>query len=189
VLIILITAVCIFACSKASDETSHAQPTIGNAEYNLTLQQIQDFKVLAEKGDGEAAFRLARYYNFLTADVQQGLHWLIKAAKNGHGLSQFELAKCYIEDEHCRRDINKARYWLKKAATNNVHDAEVYLSFMLSKEERIKAIKKAEQGDGASAYLLRNYYYYIKGDNKSAEIWMKRTRELGHSTQYPFGAK
>ncbi len=85
----------------------------GNEGLRVPAAEMPVLEQDATAGSGEAAFRLARHYDYVTQDYQQGLFWFSIAAQNGHpiGMYNYALDLARMPDEFSRR---RARFWLKK---------------------------------------------------------------------------
>jgi len=110
---LLVLAVIVgFGCSF-----SHRPAPITNASDNLTPDQITSFTAKAQAGDGDAAYRLANYYYFLTSDDTTAFKWMSIAATNGSANGQFNLGQLYEDKNNPdSTDIKNAKYWFGRAA-------------------------------------------------------------------------
>lgn len=124
-----------------------------NNQYNLSSDQkkslintidsrnneIQNLQLLAEKGDAESQFELAKKYTEIP-DVNSAVIWFEKSAQQGHVEAQYRLADILsIGKWGYPRDKHKAIYWYKEAYKN---------------------------GSG-SAYSIAHAYYYLKPELES----------------------
>ena len=85
---------------------------------------------LADAGDIEAQFCLARFYwegIYYEQNNKKAIYWYEKTAENGHPFSQFWLGNNYINGTKTEIDDKKAFYWYEKAANNNVISAHYHL--------------------------------------------------------------
>ncbi len=57
-------------------------------------------------------------------DLKKALYWYEKAASNGHGQAQYNLALMYANKDGVDRNLMKAYHWISKAAENNIDDAK-----------------------------------------------------------------
>lgn len=66
-------------------------PKSANAAYDLSNDQMTALIGEANKGDANAAVRLAFYFDFVTMEHSTADVWLKKAAGNGNAKAQFNL--------------------------------------------------------------------------------------------------
>ncbi|MCK7632244.1 sel1 repeat family protein [Shewanella sp. JNE10-2] len=101
--------------------------------------EIQNLQLLAEKGDSESQFELAKKYTEIP-DVKSAVIWFEKSAQQGHIEAQYQLADILsIGKWGYPKDKHKAIYWYKEAYKN---------------------------GSG-SAYSIAHAYYYLKPELES----------------------
>ena len=55
----------------------------------------------------------------VTEDNQKAYQWYLKASQQGHGKSQYQLAKCYMKGKGVAKDSAKAKAWMLKAMKND----------------------------------------------------------------------
>jgi TPR repeat protein len=174
----------ILSCSRFSDDKQNKEePVSGNAPFNLTDDDKKVLSQKANRGDPDAARRLANYFYLYVNNEKQGFYWNHKAAENGHIIAQFEIGRDYaIGTQYINRNFEKARYWLQKSAHSDDKEAKKYLSFLLGDKERKELSLKAAQGDGEAAYRLYGYYYYIEREHGENEnYWLKKAADNGHA--------
>ena len=123
----LLTTFTIFADSAiGADQLSMEieMPVSTGSTYNLDPQEIHKIQERAENGEIDSILRLYRYFEFVALDEQSSTAWLIKAAKAGHAVSQFNLAHYYLR----KKMDEEARYWALEALNNGIEDAAEILS-------------------------------------------------------------
>lgn len=78
---------------------------------------------LAEDGNREAQFCLARFYwdgQYIKKNDEKTIFWYEKSAENGHPFAQLWLGNNYMNGTKTPIDYQKAFYWYKKAVCNGV---------------------------------------------------------------------
>lgn len=86
--------------------------------YNLTNDELFEFRKKAQDGDAKASKKLWLFYEFAARDEVKAAEWLEKAAEQGLQDSQYSLAFNFSRRGSPRYDLQKARYWAEKAANN-----------------------------------------------------------------------
>jgi hypothetical protein len=101
---------------------SRPTPTT-NYSCSLSDTQITNFTAMALAGDGDAAFKLSEYYEFIPYDQTNALKWMKVAAEDGNLSGQYNLAREYegMFDTNMI-DLIQSRYWYQRAA--NAGDAD-----------------------------------------------------------------
>lgn len=94
-------------------------PTFGNAPYLLSETEIHDLGAEALTGNGEAAYRLAQFYNFVRLNRTEALYWMAIAAENGLPVGIYGFG-FMLRTSTSERDRIRARYWLEKARSIGV---------------------------------------------------------------------
>ena len=108
------------------------EPVFGNIGAHLTPEEVSSHEKAARQGNLESAARLARYYGFARRDDAKQKEWLIFAAERGHTQSQYNLGLLY-EALPEREGLDRAKYWLTKAAQAGDRDAQQVLSRLTAK--------------------------------------------------------
>jgi TPR repeat protein len=193
-IVIIFSLLCLIGCSKApEDKQKREKAVFGSAQFDLTLEKKQQLAQQAEKGDAEAARKLALYYYLAENDNKKGFYWNEKAAANGHIRAQFEVGQDYLTGTGPTKtkDFRKAKYWLQKAALKGDGEAKKYLTLLLSKEDIKELSNKAEKGNDSAAYRLYQYYYYVELEHSVKELyWLKKAAKNGNpDAQYELGRK
>lgn len=171
-------------------------------------------KLLAEQGNVEAQFYLARMYNNAEGveyDNEQGWFWVHKAAEQGHIDAQHSLGyshflKFITKNEDS--DLNLAVFWYQKAAEQGNVVAQLKLGDLYSRKildtsrNDEKAVfwyrKAAEQGNAQAQYEIAKIYMDIEPrymfevgipqDFDQASFWFHKAAEQGHAeAQYHLG--
>ena len=114
---------------------------------------------------------------------------LINKAKQGDAAAQFELAQIFLLDRLIPKDVEKAFFWMEKAAQQNLIDAQTFLGvmFMVEEQNTVQAVywltKAAEQNDVNAQYNLASIYLQDKNDPEDMEKglhWMEKAANLNH---------
>ena len=121
---------------------------------NLSLEQI---KLLAEKGDAEAQFKLGECYetSMTNHNVAEATKWYQKAANQGNTDAEEEMGAAYYDGLGVTEDKAEGAKWYLKAAN---------------------------QGDGLAQWMIGNYYQDGDGlpqDPVEAVKWYDRAAEQG----------
>ncbi len=156
----------------------------------LNKNALPYLQKLAEAGDTEAQYRLARFYATGTEteeDDEEALYWFEKAAENGHVKAQLKTAMRYWEGGCTERNYTKAEYWLRKAAENGNKEAAYRLGeFYLERDEGsyehyVKAFKwferAARQKHPKAMERVGDLYkdgLGVKTDKRKALVWYKK---------------
>lgn len=119
-------------------------------------------------------------------------------AKQGDAWSQYVIGYEYLHDGeyHGPRDVDNARYWLKKAADQGLADAMYQLGneyyYQSDYYEAVRWYRMAaEQGDDFAQYELGKCYYLGEGVSKNyneATYWYRISADNGNCwAQYKLG--
>lgn len=139
------------------------------AKYLLALHKTQDkqqkeegIRILEELAATDvldaahALYAISKWVDVDSLTPDKALGYLKQSAEGGYDVSQYELAKAYINGAFGKEDLEKSHYWLEKAA---------------------------EQGNAkAMTYTAYNYYRGLgvpKNDVKAFEWLMKAYNGLG----------
>ena len=110
----------------------------GNAE-----KAVEYFTKSAEMGDMRAQAALGEAY--VSPNPKASVTWYTKAAEQGDARSQYKLARAYAEGRGVPRDMNRYAEWLKKAAAQNMAEAQSELGlYELSGEYGARAGRRAQ---------------------------------------------
>lgn len=104
-----------------------------NAE--LSDEQVREYTY--ERAKGGHNYEQYSYGGFCLigfggpVNIGHAEYWLNIAANKGVVEAQFLLGECYFEGIHLHKDIEKGRYWLIVAATNEHEGAKYYIDNQL----------------------------------------------------------
>ena len=98
-------------------------PKSANAAYDLSNDQMTALIGEANKGDANAAMRLAFYFDFVTKDHNTAHVWLKKAADSGNAKAQFNLGVRTI-GKGGSGACEEAKRWFLLAKDNGFAHAE-----------------------------------------------------------------
>ena len=127
---------------------------------------LKEFTPLAEDGNVEAQFKLARMAytgRGIAKDYNEAAKWAEKAAENNHSNAQLLLAALYFEGRGVAQSYATAAKWLHKAAKQNNADAQFRLGAMYEHDKSYEHDKN----------YVKAYMWYalshINGDNAAKE--------------------
>ena len=161
--------------------------------YNGYIRNnINRYKSIAEKGDGEFQYKLGLMYEKgigVTKNSKSAVYWYEKAAENGIRNANNRIAWLYYTGKFGVDAVDKAFELLKKHA--EVGDASIqcllaniYEYDECDYENAIKWYEKAsEKGDGSSTHNLAILYFYGGGTEKNPEKafeLLKKAAEQGN---------
>lgn len=140
------------------------------------LQALNIFYALAKKEDVKAQYNVGLIYaNGLGVekDIPQAQLWYERAAKQGNGSAQYNLAQLYhvegLKDPHA---YEKAKYWYDKSITSGVKEAynnlgALYLNGQGVEKDEEKAFRFFQQGakKGDEAAKVNVAVLYAWGEN------------------------
>lgn len=93
-------------------------PVSTGMSYNLANEELFEFRKKSQDGDAEASKKLWLFYEFAVRDNVKAAEWLKKAAEQGLSGAQYNLAFDFSRRGSPRYDLQKAKYWAEKAASN-----------------------------------------------------------------------
>ncbi|WP_295420465.1 tetratricopeptide repeat protein [Sulfurovum sp.] len=162
------------------------------------IKALNVFYVLAKKGDAQAQYNVGLIYangKGVKADVSEAMQWYEKAAKQGIGTAQYNLAQLYYQkgengEPHA---YEKAKYWYEKAIKNSIKEAYNNLASLymdakgVAKDEK-RAFelfaKAADLGDSAAQVNVAVMYAWgkeVKHDKMKAYENLKKALKSGKS--------
>lgn len=144
----------------------------------------------AKKGHYLAQFDYAQYQIYQNDEAELGMPWLIKSAKSGLAKAEYKLGDILFHSPspYIQQDLDKAEFWLEKAAKQNHLKAQQKLTqIRLSKEaideefaeqaiEWLEEIEDENQATPDTYFLLAKAYLAI-GDNSEAEDYIEEAIE------------
>ncbi|WP_111980281.1 SEL1-like repeat protein [Algibacillus agarilyticus] len=144
----------------------------------------------AESGHALAQYDYAQYQIYENDDIDNGIEWLIKAAKTGLLNAEYRLGRILFQSPspYLKQDLIKADYWLNKAAQRGHTNAQqklVELRLMqgpLAPEFAEQAIEWLEEIENDKAPQV--FYWLAKlhdaiNDKSSAEDYIEEAIEAG----------
>lgn len=110
--------------SEAKDSLrSNDQPVMGNAVFVPPHSSLPKLEREALMGSGDAALKLAGYYQYVVNDPNQALYWYTISAENGSLSGMYNLAfmlNAYTDPKnHGSKNFVRARFWLNKIRKEN----------------------------------------------------------------------
>ncbi len=123
---------------------------MGGAAKNET-EAAKWFRKSADGGNANGIYNLANYYlegkGGIAKDRAEATRLYEEAAKKGNANAQRNIAITYYKGEDVTKDIDKAKYWMKKSADNGNEQAREYLPQMADEE------KEADFPGGNAAWI------------------------------------
>lgn len=157
--------------------------------------EIDELQKKAERGDAEAQYQLGNYYFKNSYDKTYAAQLYRSAAKQGYAPAQLELGKCYAHRTWGTGfDRDEAFAWCRKAAEQNLVEAQIYLGNLLTgcvyrnlfkgtenpKEALKWFTKAAEQGSKIAQYKL-SHLYLSQNDVANALKWCEISAKNGYA--------
>ncbi|UZO04080.1 uncharacterized protein OCT59_024479 [Rhizophagus irregularis] len=160
--------------NKDTDTVNTENCSYCNKPFNEELwckKCINSLEKLAENGDKEAMFNLAKCYKNgeeTEKNLEKSFYWYQKAAENGDTDAMFNLAIFYKDGEETEKDLEKVFHWYQKAAKKNLEKAFYWYQ------------KAAENGDTDAMFNLAICYRNGEGTEKNLEkafYWYQKAAE------------
>jgi TPR repeat protein len=104
-----------------------SRPPVYPTNYSsfLSNTQVTNLTTTASAGDGDAAFKLYRFYDEIKQDRVSALKWLEKAADSGVVVAQYNMGMDYDGELYPDIvDLKRAKYWFQRAADAGNADAK-----------------------------------------------------------------
>jgi hypothetical protein len=151
---LLLAVLAVAVCSAAVVWVKYKR----NSNEKILVEDAKSCRVLAQRGDADAEYRLGRIYDHgmgVPPDPSEAARWYGKAAEQGHARAENGLGFLYSHGRGVPQDSAQAVLWYRKAA---------------------------EQGYASAQYNLGLMYLYGKGvaqDRKEADLWLQRAADQG----------
>ena len=128
----------------------------------------------------------------LIPNAIEARYWFEQAARQGHPVAQYSLAKLYLSDDIEVRDTELGMEWLNIAAEGGSRYAmyrlaKEYLKGKLTDRDPVQAMewftKSAERGNPYAQYMLGKLYLAEKEvphDEEKAVYWLTQSAEQGN---------
>lgn len=145
------------------------------SEYFIPPDQLKVLEIKADRGDINAASRVANYYKFVNYNLDKIIKYLKQIAVTGDTTAQYNLAFHLLLSTNAQETRNEGIIWLKKAADGGELYAQVYLAKLYEigdvVEQNNKYAKQwyekaAQQGDIQSMLKMSDFYLEGKGGEK-----------------------
>lgn len=104
------------------------KPMAVDEGFYLPAETVKEMRLMAAKGDPEAAFRLSLHYSSgNNASTEDARFWRQIAAENGHSVAQYNI---WFLDQDSSDAVLRERafFWLRKSAASGFDDAKKQLS-------------------------------------------------------------
>ncbi|MCB0510146.1 MAG: SEL1-like repeat protein [Bacteroidetes bacterium] len=160
---------------------------------------IEEWIRSAETGDIQAQGYLGASY-FDNKDYENAIKWWQMAANQGHALSQYYLARMYIQGIGIPKDDNKAFDLYLLAAKQNYAEAQNIIGFLYDNGHGVKQNEKeafhwfqkaANNGNAEAQFNLGNFYRIGRGtevDLAKAIEWYGKSAKNGYNgAQFELG--
>lgn len=135
-------------------------------------------KALSGDYNAEQQYQLGNAYWYgdnVHQNIDLAFDLYLKAANSGHDGAAYKLGLLYKHPNYRFLDINKAKFWLKKASSSGIGGATFALADISSEVKNNDGTLKAEslelyqtslnQGYTWSAYILAKYYLELGDEN------------------------
>jgi TPR repeat protein len=156
---------------------------------------LRHWKPLAEQGDPEAQYRIARmyYHGRGVQDDAEAARWYREAADRGHAKARNNLGMMYERGRGVAQDVSAAVEWYRLAAEQRLPTAQANLARMYdtgrgapqSSEQAAGWYRRAARaGHAASQYRLAQMYDEGRGvprDTAKATKWYRKAAAGGYS--------
>lgn len=166
---ILITTILMLAVITNLSCIKNIQTASPSNDFYLSDEEKKIITTKANRGDSEAAFRLAMYYGFYEFRNDQYLDWLNIAAKNGHTTAQYNLAY-ELERSHEEEKKRQAISWYNKLAQSGdlrsqIALAEIYEAGKLVPKDlyQAKGLYEKAAFSGSDSAILKMVDIYLEG--------------------------
>jgi TPR repeat protein len=124
-------AICCLALSpsQAIEQQRVKQPSYLNSDAWIPMAERPKLEAKALAGDGDAAIKLATFYELIPMSDKDGTYWYTIAAEDGSPVGEYNLGFMLSNGG---RDYNNMRaiFWLNKAKADGVKEAAVLLDIM-----------------------------------------------------------
>lgn len=167
----------------------------------LSESEAQAFDVvLLEAAEGDytpAQVSYAEYQIYENNDLEAGLPWLIKAAKDGFAPAEYRLGELtyYPPSPYLKKDAKKSIFWLTSAAEQGNKKAQLKLIEILNKENKLsldyakKAISWLEEiadnkQENPNVYYLLAVAYNIIDDKDEAEDYIETAIDMAEDYKW-----
>lgn len=129
----------------------------------LLNKLIQESEMLDQTVSMVAKYQIGRLYISKLNNTSLGLEYVTVSANSGLALAQNLLGGWYLNEENAEFDLNKAIFWLEKAAAQGHTKSEgllgcIYVNEQIDEEKGRKLIEKAaEKGSGNHCLIVALY--------------------------------
>lgn len=187
--------------AKIEQDTQQFIPAV-TPENDSPVSPIETLLNAAKTGNSDSQFKLATAYLNGTSgferDESKAVIWLKKAAEKDHKKAQYLLGSMYYNGNWVKRDLDKARRLLGKAAAAGIEDAKLLMSAIKSQQKLNNAkagnssnrtgdlfLKSARSGDKEAQFKVGLLYLYgddgFPQDNQKALHWFQQAADQNHT--------
>ena len=174
----------------------------GNEGDILSQKELETYKLLAVRGNGEASLKVAYHYGFGKNDTVNGQIWYIIGAENGHFESINNLSVSLTYNEDYKESFERGVFWLYKLVTviddehRGLHlrqlekygytletakppSDSMFPNILLTTSDVVRYKEGALKGCGQAALAVANYISK-GGDAEEAERWYRIGAQNGN---------
>ncbi len=146
-------------------------------------QAVDSFESLADLGNLEAQFCMARFYwsgnEFVNANDEKALYYYEQTAEKGHALAQLWLGNAYMYGSKCDIDYTKAVYWYEKAINSSIANAQYHLGLCYHyglgvKKDENRAYRLIEMGAANNFLPAQLFISDAISDKQYKKEYMKK---------------
>jgi TPR repeat protein len=163
-----------------------AAPDCQGGPKETLAKEFQKTKALAESGDVDAQYQLAKFYNSgkgTKKDEVEAVKWYRRVAAKNDARGQSMLGVMYTNARGVERNYCQAIKWFRKAAARNSAHAKYNLGYMYAvgkgvPQDQVQAsdwyLEAANQNDAGSQRIIGNRYAAGRGVEKDlvqAHAW------------------
>jgi len=187
--------------SKSTPATTQSHPKkTGIGDFPLLGESVDSIRIVAEKGDADAQYRLGICYEHakgVAQNLNEAVKWYRKAADQESPVGQYLVGHCYDEGKGVPQDFHEAVKWYRLAADNGNAIAQLNLGNCYFKGEGVTKDlgmaaafwqKAAQQGIPMAQLNIGNCYAAGNGvmsDKTLAYMWC----DLAAAAGVPAGAE
>ena len=157
-------------CFDWLGNVSLGRPYIDEAmdSFSLHSESFEERLEDANNGDEDAMLQVALDYlngDDIEVDPKQSLEWFKKLAELDNATGQFNLGLFYAKGFVVDRDLDKAVYWMQKAADNGDSDAK---NIVVEFSKAADNMKKANENDAQAQADLSAFFTNFAGSLEQA---------------------
>ena len=117
-------------CSSANE------PVLLNKGLEMSSAEISEAKISALRGSGADALRLYAYYEIVSVNESESIHWATISAENGFPQGMYVLGFKLSKNAQDKESKVRALYWLMEAKIRGVDLAGGVIKSLQDKEPK-----------------------------------------------------